>query len=174
MNSELPKVDITYGTKKKGDRLYSRALAFFASLGKTQSHSLKVTKIGGDVFISNAVKTNNRVGVLVFSDRRMLIGEVATMETIERRDLPIIDTKTPYFDKNSLPKPKTFNLILNKAHAVGKKVSVFLKSGETYSGVSKYHDFDSVQLETQSGDIVIMYDAVKRVVPLESDGSLSE
>ncbi|MEX6147086.1 hypothetical protein AB6G26_23940 [Providencia hangzhouensis] len=49
-----------------------------------------------------------------------------------------------------------------------------LKSGETYSGVSKYHDFDSVQLLTKSGDIIIMYDAVKRIVPLEPDGSIAE
>ncbi|MGJ0628962.1 hypothetical protein [Xenorhabdus bovienii] len=173
-NSELPKVDITYGTKRFKERVYRSALSFFSMKAKSKTFSFQVTKLNGEVFISNPIKINARSGVMVFSNWRMLSDEIATIETLSRREFPEIESSTVFFDKSTLPKPKTFNLILNKAHATNKSVAVFLSSGKIYKGVSVNCDYDSVQLKTASGDVVIMYNAVKRIVPLEDDGSLAE
>nr|WP_181374628.1 hypothetical protein [Pectobacterium carotovorum]AKG47452.1 Repressor of phase-1 flagellin [Pectobacterium carotovorum] len=173
MNSELPKVDITYGTKRNGLRKYvslTNALLFCKN-----TNSIKVTTNDGDSFISNVVKVSGSKNLIIMDDRRTRLSDIATVEIINRHEINKTDSvlgATRAFEQ--LEHLKTFNLILNKAHAVGKRVSVFLKSGDAYNGVSKFHDFDSVQLETISGNIVIMYDAINRIVPLEEDDSLAE
>lgn len=173
MNNELPKADITYGTKRHGLRKYTSLTN--ALLLCKNTNSIKVTTRDGDSFISNVVKVSGSKNLIIMDDRRARLSEIDTIEIINRREISkidsLLDTSRAFEQAEPL---KTFNLILNKAHAVGKKVSVFLKSGEAHNGVSKFHDFDSVQLETQSGDIIIMYDAVKRIVPLEEDGSLAK
>ncbi|MEQ4626709.1 hypothetical protein [Providencia manganoxydans] len=174
MNSELSKVDITYGTKRHGERVYKNVLLVLSMSGKKQNCTFEIIKTDNEVIKANVVKTNSRVGLVVFSNCRLLFSEISYLKILPRQELSVIPSAANIVDKSLLSTPKTFHLILNKAHAVGKKVSVFLKSGETYSGVSKYHDFDSVQLVTKSGDIIIMYDAVKRIVPLEPDGSIAE
>lgn len=106
----------------------------------------------------------------------MLFCQLAKIKFIPRREFDIIESKTEFFDKNTLPKPKTFNLILNKAHAVGKKnVAVFMNNGDLYKGTCHNCDYNSVVLITDNNEReIIMYDAVKRIIPLEADGSLAE
>ncbi|KLN95645.1 hypothetical protein [Moellerella wisconsensis] len=174
INSELPKVDVTYGINRFNERIYRGALTLISNLAKAKNKSVKVTKLNGEIFTTNPVKINARRGVVVFSDRRMLLAEIATVEVIERREFDESDSKTQYFDKSTLPKFKTFHPILRKAHATKKDVSVLLKSGKIYKGFSFSHDLDSLQIATSTGQVLIMYDAVKRIVPLEDDGSLAE
>ncbi|MGJ0628963.1 hypothetical protein [Xenorhabdus bovienii] len=174
MNNQLPVKDITYGTKRYNDRVYKTAIVSLTPVIKGSS-SVIVTKIDGESFVGNITKTNNRNGVIVFSDRRMLFAEIATIEVITRQEFPVLPTETIFFDKSTLPAPKSFHLILNKAHAVKKDVAVFMKNGEIYKGKSTTHDYDSLRLVTHDNrNIHIMYDAVKRIVPLEADGSLAE
>lgn len=174
INSEFPKVDITYGTNRYNERTHRGSLAFLSMRAMARTESVKVTKLNGEVFISNIIKTKSKNHVLIFSDRRMLLAEISTIEAIPRKEFDEAKSETVFFDKSTLPKAKTFHLILNKAHATKKDVSVFLKSGEIYKGCSFSHDLDSLQIATSTGQVLIMYDAVKRIVPLEDDGSLAE
>ncbi|MDC9582760.1 hypothetical protein PSI15_14500 [Xenorhabdus sp. PR6a] len=174
MNSELPKVDITYGTKRHGERTY-KDFKFFVISATKGMYSVDVTTIGGDRFKSNIIKCNNRNSVIVFSDRRMLFCQIATITLIPRQEVEVVDSVAQFFDKSTLPKTKTFHLILNKSHAVEKHIAVFMKDGKIYKGEKSNHDYDSLQLLNQDGGLVLlMYDAVKRIVPFESDGSLAE
>ncbi|MCU6236792.1 hypothetical protein KWH75_06880 [Morganella morganii] len=175
MNQQLPVKDITYGTKRHGERSYKAALTFLSMMGRLKLNSATVVKINGDTFISNPVKTNTRNGVVVFSDQRMLIAEIAWFKTTIRQEFNECDSTINGFDKSTLPVPKTFHLILKKAYTVNKDVAIFMKDGSIIKGFARSHDFDSVMLKHSESDFtIIMYDAVKRIVPLEADGSLSE
>ncbi|UNH29315.1 hypothetical protein MNY64_17865 (plasmid) [Moellerella wisconsensis] len=140
----------------------------------TKTESVKVTKLNGEVFISNIIKTKSKNHVLIFSDRRMLLAEISTIEAIPRHEFDEAQSETVFFDKSTLPKAKTFHLILNKAHAKKSNVAIFLKNGDVYKGKSINCDLDSIHVDTGTGQVLIMYDAVKRIVPLEDDGSLAE
>ncbi|EPG3568328.1 hypothetical protein ON011_003262 [Providencia rettgeri] len=173
MNSELPKVDITYGTKRKGDSGYGN-LYYFLLASKKSNKSIEITLLNGDIFVSNYIKNDSRKSVVVFSDRRFYARELKMLRLVERIEIEISQSVRVNMDYPFNPNPKTFNLILNKAHALGKNVIVFMKDGQAYKGCSISHDFFSVRLENKDEQIVIMYDAVERIVPLEEDGSLSE
>ncbi|CDL80999.1 hypothetical protein [Xenorhabdus szentirmaii] len=174
MNNELPKVDITYGTKRYNERTYKTFYTGLVPAIKGE-YSVRVTDIDGNTFETNVLKTNNRSGVIVFSNRRMLLCQIATLELIPRQEIETITSNTEFFEKSSLPKPKTFHLILNKAHAMNRNVAVIIKDGKTYKGKCDRCDYDTVILMTNSGSTInIMYDIVKRIVPIEADGSLAE
>lgn len=174
INSELPKVDVTYGTKRTGIRSYRSATIFFSSIAKSNNKSIEVVNLNGETFVSNPIKVSARSHVLVFYDRRIRLDEVESMSLIERRDIQKCESSVGEFKKPNQSNLKTFNLILKKSHATKKSVAVFLSSGKIYKGVSINCDYDSVQIRTNSGDVVIMYNAVNRIVPLENDGSLAE
>lgn len=63
MNNELPKVDITYGIKRKSDRNY-KVFLFSIIPAVKGAYSVEVTTIDGNSFTSNVVKCNNRNGVI--------------------------------------------------------------------------------------------------------------
>ncbi|WP_369427550.1 hypothetical protein [Providencia sp. PROV236] len=175
MNSELPKVDITYGTKRHGLRKY--ACLTNALLNYKNTHSIKVTTKYNESFVSNVVKVSGSKNLIIMEDRRLRLSEITTIEIISKRITNKVESSLAkeILAEQSPIHLLTFNLILNKSHALGKKIAVFLKSGCTYTGVSNYRDFDSLQLTTDDHRVIlIMYDAVKRIVPLEPDGSLSE
>lgn len=175
MNQQLPVKDITYGTKRHGERKYNNALSFFSMIGKLKKNSIEVVTTSGETFITNAVKRNSSSGVVVFSDRRMFIAEIDAIKTTERREFDVSESVIKPFDKSTQSESKTFHLILNKAHATNKAVAVFMKNGTVVRGCKQGHDFDSVTLQHGEYDFtIIMYDAVKRIVPLEADGSLAE
>ncbi|KMJ44978.1 hypothetical protein AB204_11585 [Xenorhabdus khoisanae] len=173
MNSELPKVDITYGTKRHGNRSYK---TFSASMLKIQrgGKSVKALKTSGESYLSNIERVTANKDLLILSDTRMRISDLVSIEVVERVEVEKKQSRMvgePINNTNT----KTFHLILNKAHAVGKGVVVFMKSGIVYKGVSDNHDFDSLSLNTDDAQLVIiMYDAVKRIIPLEADGTLAE
>lgn len=174
MNSELPKVDITYGTKRYGERNYKSAMFFISISAKKQNCTFEITKMSGEKVITNPIKTNTRVGLAVFSDSRLMMAEIASIKTLIKQDIEFIESKANIIDKSLLPSPKTFHLILNKSHAQNKRVAVFMKNGEILKGISKSCDFDSVTLDSGEYFVIAMYDAVKRIVPLEPDGSIAE
>ncbi|WP_156665037.1 hypothetical protein [Morganella psychrotolerans] len=139
------------------------------------NRSFEITKISSESFISNPIKTNSKSGVIVFSDRRLFIAEISIIKTVNRQEFDERKSTVAPFDKSSLPFPKTFHLILEKAYAVKKDVAVFMKDGSVIKGFAGSHDFDSVVLKKNESDFtIIMYDSVKRIVPLEADGSLAE
>ncbi|MDE9454593.1 hypothetical protein [Xenorhabdus bovienii] len=174
MNNELPKVDVTYGTKRYNNRIYKTFYTSLVPAVKGQC-SVKVLDIDGNEFVSNVIKTNNRNGVVVFSDHRMLFCQIAKIELIGRQEMEIIESQVKNFDSSVLSKPRTFHLILKKSHALNKDVAVFMKDGNVYKGKSIRQDYDTLLLITQEDkQLIIMYDAVKRIVPLEGDGSLAE
>lgn len=175
MNQQLPVKDITYGTKRHGERWYRDALHLFSLMGKLKLNSLEVLKLNGERFLSNPVKRGSRSSIAIFSDRRMNIAEIATIKSVKRQEFVVCDSHTTPFDKSTLPLPKTFHLILRKAYTIKKDVAVFMKDGSVIKGFAGSHDFDSVTLKHGESDFtIIMYDAVKRIVPLEADGSLAE
>ena len=175
MNQQRPVKDITYGTKRHGERSYKAALTFLSMMGKLKLNSAEVTTLTGEKLISNVIKKNSGSGIVVFSDRRISVAEIATIKTIKRQEFSECESTITPFDKSTLPFPKTFHLILKKAYTVNKDVAVFMKDGSVIKGFAGSHDFDSLTLKHGESDFtIIMYDAVKRIVPLEADGSLAE
>ncbi|MEW2741584.1 hypothetical protein ABZ131_20705 [Providencia rettgeri] len=172
MNSELPKVDITYGTKRHGFRGYTHVGGLLFSF--SQKTTSKVTLNSGETFESNIKKISTTKNLIIFSDRRNRISDISYIQLIDRVTIPEkVSTleKTPVVT-NSL---KTFHLVLRKAYSLRKDVAVFLKSGVVIKGNSDTHDYDTFSLTCNENSVfVIMYDAVKRIVPLEEDGSLAE
>ncbi len=49
MNQQRPVKDITYGTKRHGERSYKAALTFLSMMGRLKLNSATVVKINGDI-----------------------------------------------------------------------------------------------------------------------------
>ncbi|MDE9568856.1 hypothetical protein [Xenorhabdus bovienii] len=173
MDNQLPVKDITYGTKRHGDRSYKTASAMLYSVQKSMKSS-KVVTFDDSSFVSNIKRVTANKDLIIFEDRRLRLSDIKIIETVDRIDVDFIQSRMMGEPRN-IVEAKTFNLILNKAHAVNKDVAVFMKDREIYKGKSTTHDYDSLRLVTHDNrDFLIMYDAVKRIVPLEGDGSLAE
>ncbi|KLU17127.1 MULTISPECIES: hypothetical protein [Xenorhabdus] len=170
MNNELPKVDITYGTTRHGDRSYKGCKIRLNAISNN-NQSVKITLIDGSTMVTNFVKIN-RGGVFVFEDKRIRDYNIAFFEPVDKisveSDTSLPGEKREYFDQ------KTFHLILKKIHATEKKVAVFMKNGDIYKGKHGSSDLDSFTILIGSRTLTIMYDAIKRIIPLEADGTLAE
>lgn len=174
MNSELPKVDITYGTKRHGERVYKSALTFFYHAIKKHHFTFEITTTDGSEIIANLMKTNTKAKLAVFSNCRLRLSEIACSKTRPFTMIPFVNSVVSLKESTESRSHKTFHLILNKAHAKNQKVAVFMKNGKIVKGYSENCDFDSVTLSDSGHFTLVMYDAVKRIVPLEPDGSIAE
>ncbi|MDE9454591.1 hypothetical protein [Xenorhabdus bovienii] len=174
MNNQLPTMDITYGTKRYNERVY-KGIKTSIKIAYSE-YTAKVVLLNGDTFEGNLIKVNSRANVAIFNDRRVLLSSISYLEFLPRKKLAEIEEKSLcWSSSNPSLSIKTFHLILNKAHAIGKDVTVFMGSGEIYSGRTTSHDYDSLRIDLYEGrTLSIMYDAVKRIIPLETDGSLAE
>ncbi|MEI9600073.1 hypothetical protein V5030_12735 [Moellerella wisconsensis] len=173
INSELPKVDVTYGTNRYGYRGYNHIGKVLLASSKTTS--AKVTMDDGSTFNTNVKKVSSSKNLIIFSDRRERLSNISVIELIDKIHTIESDSILKRKEVNQISPLLTFHLILKKAYSVKKNVSVFMKSGCIYKGFSEGHDHDSLSIKNANGEItLIMYDAVKRIVPLEDDGTLAE